>query len=286
VVRPPVAWRLSPLASIDTYDDHRIAMCFSLVALAGVPIRINDPGCVAKTSPDYFDRFAQITSAAPAPAADIPVIAIDGPSASGKGTVARRVAETLGFGFLDSGALYRLVALQALRSGVDLGDPDAVAAIARDLDCGFHGETVLLAGEPVTAALRTEEVSAAASRVAGVRAVREALLERQRAFRRPPGLVADGRDMGSVVFPGARLKVLLTASAEERARRRHKQLMEKGIDATLSTLLLDINARDARDANRQVAPLVQCEDARVLDTTGLSIDQAARRVLDWYEELS
>jgi 3-phosphoshikimate 1-carboxyvinyltransferase len=324
-VIPPLASRLSPLASIHTYDDHRIAMCFSLVALAGVPIRINDPGCVAKTFPDYFERFAQVTVPAggqtseqrpmpippaegetseqrpmPIPraegetserrpaatlAAGVPVIAIDGPSASGKGTVAHRVAEALGFQFLDSGALYRLVALQALRAGVDLDDQQTLAAVARDLDCGFQGETVLLRGEPVSEALRTEEVSTAASRVAGLRLVRAALLERQRAFRQAPGLVADGRDMGSVVFPQAPLKVFLTASPEERARRRHKQLMEKGIDARLPTLLQDINERDARDASREVAPLVLCEDARVLDTTGLSVDQATQRVLDWFEEL-
>ena len=144
---------------------------------------------------------------------------------------------------------------------------------------------MLLSGEPVTERLRTEEVSAAASRVAGLQPVRAALLERQRAFRQPPGLVADGRDMASVVFPQARLKVFLTASPEERARRRHKQLMEKGIDARLPTLLQDINERDARDASREVAPLVRCEDARVLDTSGLSVDQAARQVLDWFEEI-
>jgi len=176
------------------------------------------------------------------------------------------------------------VALQALRSGVDLDDAHALARVAAELDCGFDGETVFLSGEPVTAALRTEKVSAAASRVAALRPVRAALLGRQRAFRQPPGLVADGRDMGSVVFPEAQLKVFLTASPEERARRRHKQLMGKGIDARLPTLLEDINARDVRDAGREAAPLVQCEDARVLDTTGLTADQAAQQVLDWFEE--
>ena len=177
------------------------------------------------------------------------------------------------------------MALQALRSGVDLDDRQALAGVARDLDCSFQGETVLLSGHPVTGELRTEEVSAAASRVAGLQPVRAALLERQRAFRQPPGLVADGRDMGSVVFPRAQLKVFLTASPEERARRRHKQLMEKGIDARLPTLLQDINERDARDASREVAPLVRCEDAHVLDTTGLSVDQAVQQVLDWFEEI-
>jgi cytidylate kinase len=167
------------------------------------------------------------------------VIAIDGPSASGKGTVARGVAQALGFRFLDSGALYRLVALAALQAGVDDGDPAGLERIARDLDVRFEGDTLRLAGRVVTDAIRGEEVSVAASRVAALPEVRAALLGRQRDFRRPPGLVADGRDMGSAVFPDAVLKVFLTASPEERASRRHKQLMEKGIDATLATLLQD-----------------------------------------------
>jgi 3-phosphoshikimate 1-carboxyvinyltransferase len=279
VVTPPPGRRLTPHARIDTYDDHRMAMCFALVALGGVPARINDPSCVAKTFPDFFERFATVTS-------PVPVIAIDGPSASGKGTVARGVAQALGFAFLDSGALYRLVALAALQAGVDPGDEAAVGRIARDLDVRFRGETIHLAGQLVTDAIRREEVSAAASRVAALPAVREALLERQRDFRRPPGLVADGRDMGSTVFPGAALKVFLTASPEERARRRHKQLMEKGIDATLASLLQDIEQRDARDAERGASPLIRCEDARLLDTTDLSVDQAIQQVLQWYREAS
>jgi cytidylate kinase len=214
----------------------------------------------------------------------VPVIAIDGPSASGKGTVARGVAQALGFEFLDSGALYRLVALAALQAGVDPGEEGAVGRIARDLDVRFEGDVVRLAGQVVSDAIRHEEVSAAASRVAALSAVRVALLERQRDFRRPPGLVADGRDMGSTVFPDAVLKVFLTATPEERARRRHKQLMEKGIDATLATLLQDIEQRDARDAERGVSPLVRCEDARLLDTTGLTVDQAIQQVLQWYRE--
>jgi 3-phosphoshikimate 1-carboxyvinyltransferase len=278
VVTPPLASGLSPFASIKTYDDHRIAMCFSLVALGGVPIRINDPQCVAKTFPDFFERFAEITQAV------APVIAVDGPSASGKGTVARRVAQALGFHFLDSGALYRLVALAALRAGVSPVDEEAVAGLARGLDCHFEGEAVYLSGEAVTDAIRTEEVSLAASKVAAHPSVRTALLDRQRAFRRPPGLVADGRDMGSVVFPGAELKVFLTASAEERARRRHKQLMEKGIDATLAPLLQDINQRDARDAKRGVAPLLRRDDARLLDTTTLTAEQAVEEILMWYRQ--
>ena len=276
VVTPPGGSQLTPHASIKTYDDHRMAMCFSLVALGGAPVRIEDPGCVAKTFPDYFERLAQIT--------DAPVIAIDGPSASGKGTVARAVAAALGFHFLDSGALYRLVALAAKRAQVSLDDQTALAEIARQLDCRFVGETVKLSGADVTEAIRTEDISVASSKVASAPAVRTALLARQRAFCRPPGLVADGRDMGTVVFPEARLKVFLTASPEARARRRYKQLMEKGIDATLSALLLDIRSRDARDSQRAVAPLAQASDARLLDTTGLSVDQAVAMVLAWYRE--
>jgi 3-phosphoshikimate 1-carboxyvinyltransferase len=269
---------LTPHASIRTYDDHRMAMCFSLVALGGVPVRIEDPGCVAKTFPDYFDRLAWITSA--------PVIAIDGPSASGKGTVARAVAAKLGFHFLDSGALYRLVGLAALRSGRSLDDESGLAEVARTLDCRFEGEEIQLGGVDATDAIRTEEISAAASKVAAVPAVRAALLERQRAFRRAPGLVADGRDMGTVVFTQAELKVFLTASPEARAARRHKQLIEKGIDATLAGLLLDIRERDARDSQRSVAPLAQAPDARLLDTTELSVDQAVAVVLRWFRERS
>jgi len=276
-VEPPA--RFVADAAIDTYDDHRMAMCFALVALAGVGVRINDPKCVAKTFPDFFARFAQVTRRS-APA----VIAIDGPSASGKGTVAREVAQRLGFVFLDSGALYRLVALKALREGVDPADEARVSRLARELDCAFHGERVLLDGAPVADALRTEDVSAAASRVAALPGVREALLERQRTFRSGRGLVADGRDMGSVVFPDAALKVYLTATPEERARRRYKQLMGKGIDATLAPLLQDINERDARDAARAVAPLRRCDDAKLLDTTGLTVEQAVQQVLDWYRE--
>jgi len=216
----------------------------------------------------------------------VPVIAIDGPAASGKGTVARRVAERLGFRFLDSGALYRLAGLAALRSGTDLGDQAAVAALARGLDIHFRGEEILLGGEPVTEAIRTEECGDAASQVAAYPAVRAALLERQRAFRQPPGLVADGRDMASVVFPDAVLKVFLTASAEERAQRRYKQLMGKGIRATMPALLQDIRERDARDSARGAAPLQQVSDARLLDTTSLSISQVVDRVLAMYSAVS
>jgi len=266
---------LKPTA-IDTYDDHRMAMCFSLAAF-GTPLRINDPKCVAKTFPDYFERFAGVTKAAP-------VIAIDGPSASGKGTVAARVAAALGFAYLDSGALYRLTALAAKRAGVDWADEKAVGAIAAALDVAFSETEILLDGQAVGDAIRTEEMSAGASKVAALPAVREALLFRQRAFNTVPGMVGDGRDMGSVIFPRAPLKVFLTASAEARAERRYKQLIEKGLSANLPDLLLDLQQRDARDSQRSVAPLRQEADAKLLDTTSLTIEEAVNQVLMWSRE--
>jgi len=263
-------------AAIDTYDDHRMAMCFSLAAFA-TPLRINDPNCVAKTFPDYFTRFAAVTRAAP-------VIAIDGPSASGKGTVAARVAAALGFAYLDSGALYRLTALAARRAGVAWDDEPRVAAIAAGLEVVFTENDIRLAGVPVGDAIRTEEISAGASKVAALPAVREALLFRQRVFNTAPGLVGDGRDMGSVIFPQAGLKVFLTASAEARAERRYKQLIEKGFSANLADLLSDLQQRDARDSQRSVAPLRQEADAKLLDTTHLTIEQAVNQVLAWVAE--
>ena len=215
-----------------------------------------------------------------------PVIAIDGPSASGKGTVAQAVASALGFHYLDSGALYRLVALAALGRGVDLAQGEALAALAGGLDVRFEGADAFLGGRPVTEEIRSEACSLAASRVAAVAGVRAALLDRQRAFREPPGLVADGRDMGSVVFPDAVLKVFLTASLETRAERRHKQLIDKGITASIHTLLLDLAERDARDAARAVAPLKPAPGARILDTTGLTVAEAAGAVLAWYRGAS
>jgi 3-phosphoshikimate 1-carboxyvinyltransferase/cytidylate kinase len=214
-----------------------------------------------------------------------PVIAIDGPSASGKGTVAQRVAERLQFHYLDSGALYRLVAYTAIQSEVDLTDETALSDIARDLDVVFTGARILLKGEDVADAIRAEVCSNGASKVAAYPQVRASLLDRQRAFRQIPGLVADGRDMGSVVFPDAVLKIFLTADAETRAQRRYKQLMEKGIDANISTLLQDIRDRDARDINRSVAPLQQGADAILLDTTSLNIVQAVDAVLRQYDEI-
>ena len=263
-------------AAIDTYDDHRMAMCFSLAAFA-TPLRINDPKCVAKTFPDYFACFAQVAKAAP-------VIAIDGPSASGKGTVAGRLAAALGFAYLDSGALYRLTALAARQAGVEWSDEVGVAAIAQTLAVEFSGSDIRLNGELVGDAIRTEEMSAGASKVAALPAVREALLFRQRAFNTLPGLVGDGRDMGSVVFPQASLKVFLTASAEARAERRYKQLIEKGFSANLADLLQELRLRDERDSQRSVAPLRQEVDAKLLDTTELTIEQAVNQVLVWSKE--
>ena len=258
---------------VDTYDDHRIAMCFSLVA-RGVPVRINDPGCVAKTFPDYFERFAQVTET-------VPVIAIDGPSASGKGTIAARVAAQLGWHYLDSGAIYRLTALAAQRAGISWDDETGVATIAAELDAEFGENSIMLGGEDVGDAIRVEEISIGASRIAALPSVRQALLLRQRLFRRAPGLVADGRDMASVVFPDSRTKIFLTASVEVRAQRRYKQLIEKGIAASIDPLLLDLRERDLRDSQRSVAPLQQSEGAHLLDTTDLTIAQTVAQVLEW-----
>ena len=213
-----------------------------------------------------------------------PVIAIDGPSASGKGTVAKAVANALGFHFLDSGALYRLVALAALENAVPVSDVARVAEIAANLNVVFSDDAVLLDGRDVTAAIREEPVGAAASAVAAIADVRTALLERQRRFRKAPGLVADGRDMGSVVFPDAALKVFLTADPVERARRRYKQLMEKGIDANIDTLLQKIRERDTRDSQRAAAPLRKCADAVELDTTSMSVDEAVAQVVTFYKK--
>jgi CMP/dCMP kinase len=215
------------------------------------------------------------------------VVTIDGPSGSGKGTISRRLAARLGWHYLDSGALYRLTALAALRRGVDLDDAAAVTAVADALDVRFapaaEAERVYLNDVEVASELRTERVGEAASRVAALPTVRQALLRRQRDFARPPGLIADGRDMGTVVFPAAPLKVFLTASAEERAMRRHKQLKEKGIDVSLPDLSWDIAQRDARDATREVAPLRPAADARVIDSTGLTPEEVIARIRPWLE---
>ncbi|MEC5218544.1 cytidylate kinase [Actimicrobium sp. GrIS 1.19] len=216
------------------------------------------------------------------PNSKAPVITIDGPTASGKGTVAHRVALALGFHYLDSGALYRLTALAALRKEVDFSDEHALAKTATALHCHFSGEHVFLANEDVSAAIRAEEVGNAASRIATFPAVRQALFGLQLNFRQPPGLVADGRDMGTVIFPHAPLKVFLTATAEARAERRYKQLIDKGFSANMHDLLQDLNERDARDANRPIAPLKPAEDAFLLDTSHMSAEKAVNQVLYWF----
>jgi cytidylate kinase len=212
------------------------------------------------------------------------VIAIDGPSASGKGTVAQKVAKALGFRYLDSGALYRLVTLAAIKRGVSPDDEARLARVAGEMKVQFDDARVRLDGEDVTEEVRTEAVSAGASRVAAHPAVRQALLTRQRGFRGPPGLVADGRDMGSIVFPEAALKVFLTADVGTRADRRYKQLMEKGMYAKMDEVVEELRRRDARDSSRAVAPLKHYPDAIFLDTTGLSVDEAVQKILEWWRE--
>jgi 3-phosphoshikimate 1-carboxyvinyltransferase len=277
-------------ASIHTYDDHRIAMCFSLAAFnpAGLPVRIEDPKCVGKTFPDYFEALFSVCQTTPT---QIPVICIDGPTASGKGTLAAEVARSLGYHLLDSGALYRLVGLAAERAGIAtcetvLADParaSCLGSLAASLQVRFTGEHILLEGEDVTDALRTEAAGMAASRVSALPEVRAALLGLQQGFRQLPGLVADGRDMGTVLFPDAPLKVFLTASTQARAQRRHKQLISKGIAANIDSLLSDLKARDERDTNRSHAPLKSAEDALMLDNSSLSIEQSVHQVLSWWQ---
>jgi 3-phosphoshikimate 1-carboxyvinyltransferase len=283
--------RVHPLAAADwraacikTYDDHRIAMCFSLAAFnpAALPVRILDPHCVAKTFPDYFETLFGVVEPI-----DIPVICIDGPTASGKGTLAVEVAHALGYHYLDSGSLYRVTGLATRRAGLE---PDAVneaqiAALAHGLELQFVKGQVMLAGEDVSDAIRSEAAGMDASRVSALPFVREALLALQKRFRQLPGLVADGRDMGTVIFPDAPLKVFLTASAAQRADRRHKQLISKGISATLDSLRADLEARDARDSSRSVAPLKPAQDARRLDNSQLSIAQSIEQVLDWWQDV-
>ncbi|MGK5042255.1 (d)CMP kinase [Janthinobacterium sp. GB1R12] len=216
------------------------------------------------------------------PTSTIPVIAIDGPTASGKGTVAHRVADKLGFHYLDSGALYRLTALSALRRGTDLRDEHALAKLAEHLPCHFANGEILLAQENVTEHIRAEEVGNTASKIAVLPTVRQALVSLQLGFRKTPGLVADGRDMGTVIFPHAQLKVFLTASVEARAQRRYKQLIDKGFSANMEDLLMDLQARDERDTHRAIAPLVPAEGAHVLDTSEMTADDAVETVLKWY----
>jgi len=246
-----------------------------------VPVRILDPQCVAKTFPAYFETLFSVTQT---DTAKIPVLTIDGPTASGKGTVASAVAQALGYHFLDSGAVYRATALATMQAGVDPGDEDRVAAIAASLDLAFSGNSIRLAGAEVADRLREEAVGSMASRVSALPKVREALRELQLSFRRVPGLVADGRDMGTVIFPAADLKVFLTASAAQRAERRHKQLISKGISSNIDSLRAELEARDLRDQSRTVAPLKPAQDAVLLDNSALSIEASVDAVLNAWEQ--
>ncbi len=283
-VTPPAApadWRA---ASIHTYDDHRVAMCFSLAAFnpAGLPVRIEDPKCVAKTFPDYFEA---LFSVAQTPDQAIPVICVDGPTASGKGTLAVVLAHKLGYHFLDSGSLYRITALAALRAGLGLDSTSEaeIAKMVKQLHIQFTNGRVLLNGDDVSDTIRTEEAGMNASKVSTLPCVRDALIDLQHSFRQLPGLVADGRDMGTVIFPQAALKVFLTASAGRRAERRYKQLISKGISATLDSLRADLEARDARDSSRAVAPLKPAEDAQLLDNSDLTVEKSVDLVLSWWQ---
>ncbi len=283
-VTPPATASDWHAASIHTYDDHRIAMCFSLAAFnpAALPVRIEDPKCVAKTFPDYFEALFSLVQT---DTRHIPVICVDGPTASGKGTLAAQLASRLGYHLLDSGVLYRIAALAATRAQLPLdasGEAD-IARLARSLSIEFSGDQVLLEGENVTDAIRTEEAGMNASKVSALPMVRTALAELQHGFRRLPGLVADGRDMGTVIFPDSALKVFLTAGAEQRAQRRLNQLISKGNTTTLDSLRADLEARDARDMSRSVAPLKPAADARLLDNSDLSIEKSVDLVLSWWQ---
>ena len=287
-ITPPKTINDWKTAAIHTYDDHRVAMCFSLAAFnpAKLPIRILDPKCVAKTFPDYFEA---LFSVAEAESAAIPVITVDGPSASGKGSLASQLAQKLGYHYLDSGALYRVTAFAALQQGLSLEAKDeiAVASLAETLveklHLRFEGDIIWLNGDDVSHEIRSEDGGMHASQVSVLPLVRQALVTLQHSFRALPGLVADGRDMGTVIFPDATLKVFLTASAEKRALRRHKQLISKGISAILEFLSADLKARDERDSSRSVAPLKPAQDAKLLDNSDLSIEESVKNVLNWWQ---
>ena len=293
-------------ASVATYDDHRMAMCLSLASLssglrAGVAVTVMEPACVAKTFPDFFDRLAAIIQPLssvvisqkvashefpPPSGGGVPVLTIDGPTASGKGTVAAIIALQLGWHLLDSGALYRVTALAAQQAGVDWADEAAVARIACVLPVRFDAAgLILLDGHDVSTMIRHESIGEGASQVAALPTVRAALLERQRAFRIAPGLIADGRDMGTVVFPEAQAKIFLQASPHERAMRRYKQLIDKGFSANFDDLLQDLQRRDARDSQRAVAPTIPAEDAHVLDSTGLTVDETVAAIRAFMDEV-
>jgi 3-phosphoshikimate 1-carboxyvinyltransferase len=282
-------------ASIHTYDDHRMAMCFSLAAFnplgaaqpwgRTVSVRIDDPRCVGKTFPDYFESLFQVAQTNPDL---IPVITVDGPTASGKGTLASALATRLGYQFLDSGSLYRVTGLLATERGISLDDAESLEALARQLGYAislrFDREHIWVDQRDVGEAVRREEIGQAASRVSVFPGVRQALVELQKAFRGLPGLVADGRDMGTVIFPDAAMKVFLTASVKERAERRYNQLISKGISANLEEICADLEARDLRDRTRAVSPLVPAADAHKIDNSAWTIEQSVETVLGLWVE--
>ena len=285
-VTPPSSPGHWNAATIHTYDDHRIAMCFSLAAFnpAALPVRIEDPKCVAKTFPEYFEALFSVAHTA---ANQIPVICVDGPTASGKGTLAAELAKRLGYHFLDSGSLYRIAALAATQAGLvlDMRDELAIARLVKNLDIRFRQGRVLVDGVDVSDSIRTEQAGMNASKVSALNHVRLALVDLQHSFRKLPGLVADGRDMGTVIFPKATLKVYLTASAERRAERRYKQLISKGISAILPALRADLEARDARDSSRVAAPLRAAQDAVPLDNSNLTVEESVEHVLTlWHRK--
>ncbi|OQW89856.1 MAG: cytidylate kinase [Rhodoferax ferrireducens] len=283
-ITPPATLQEWKAATIHTYDDHRVAMCFSLAAFnpAQLPVRIEDPKCVAKTFPDYFEALFLLVQTSKN---HIPVICIDGPTASGKGTLAAELAQRLGYHFLDSGAMYRITALAATRAGlaIDATGETQIASLLQHLRIEFVGSQILLDGEDVSEAIRSEENGMNASKVSALPQVRAALVALQHSFHRLPGLVADGRDMGSAIFPEAKLKVFLTASAAERAQRRFKQLISKGISTTLDSLRADLEARDERDRSRSASPLKPAQDAVLLDNSDLSIEASVDQVLSWWQ---
>ena len=285
-VTPPASPGHWKAATIHTYDDHRVAMCFSLAAFnpASLPVRIEDPKCVAKTFPDYFEALFSVAHTS---VHQIPVICIDGPTASGKGTLAVELAKRLGYHFLDSGSLYRIAALAATQAGLtlDTNNEAAIARLVKDLAIRFDQGRVLVDGADVSDTIRTEQAGMNASAVSALNQVRLALVDLQHSFRRLPGLVADGRDMGTVIFPQAALKVYLTASSERRAERRHKQLISKGISAILPSLRADLEARDARDSSRVAAPLKAAQDAVLLDNSNLTVEESVEHVLTlWHSK--
>ncbi len=285
-VTPPASASHWKAATIHTYDDHRVAMCFSLAAFnpAALPVRIEDPKCVAKTFPDYFETLFLVAHTS---VNQIPVICVDGPTASGKGTLAAELAKRLGYHFLDSGSLYRIAALAATQAGLslDVANEAAIGRLVKRLVIRFSQGRVLVDGIDVSDTIRTEQAGMNASKVSALNQVRLALVDLQHSFRKLPGLVADGRDMGTVIFPQAPLKVYLTASAERRAERRHKQLISKGISAILPSLRADLEARDARDSSRVAAPLKAAQDAVLLDNSNLTVEESVEHVLSlWHSK--